>query len=91
MLGTQTLRRENQRTPGQRTTGALFGLSAALAIGAIYIATRPSRRGGFRSVRDAGPEHMLHPPTEWDRVDQALDESFPCSDPPAHCIRSRYR
>jgi len=33
--------------------------------------------------RDAGPEHMENPPETWDKVDQAIDESFPASDPPA--------
>ncbi|WP_367179195.1 hypothetical protein [Hyphomonas sp.] len=33
-------------------------------------------------VRDAGPEAMKDPPTEWDHIDEAADESFPASDPP---------
>jgi hypothetical protein len=36
--------------------------------------------GGARS---AGPEAMRDPPRQWDEVDQAVDESFPASDPPA--------
>lgn len=36
--------------------------------------------GGARS---AGPDAMRDPPREWDPVDQAADESFPASDPPA--------
>jgi hypothetical protein len=63
-------------------------MSAILAAGTIYLATRP-RRFRFRPVRDAGPDAMENPPHAWDRTDQALDESFPCSDPPNHCIRSR--
>ncbi len=32
--------------------------------------------------RDAGLEEMKNPPRTWDKVDQAIDESFPASDPP---------
>ncbi len=34
-------------------------------------------------VRDAGPEAMRNPPKKWTDVDEASDESFPASDPPA--------
>jgi hypothetical protein len=34
-------------------------------------------------VRNAGPEAMRSDPPEWDIVDQASDESYPASDPPA--------
>lgn len=36
------------------------------------------------AVRDAGPDAMRDPAErEWTAVDQAIDESFPASDPPA--------
>ena len=36
-------------------------------------------------VRSAGPEAMRDAPIrDWDEVDQAIDESFPASDPPSH-------
>jgi hypothetical protein len=35
-------------------------------------------------VRDAGPAAMQNPPKSWDEVDEASDESFPASDPPAY-------
>jgi hypothetical protein len=33
--------------------------------------------------RPAGPQSMRDPPSDWDKVDEASDESFPASDPPA--------
>ena len=42
------------------------------------------REQGPTSVRSAGPEGMRSDDCPgWDRVDQAVDESFPASDPPA--------
>ena len=39
---------------------------------------------GTRPVRDAGPEAMRDPPADaWTGVDEASDQSFPASDPPA--------
>lgn len=37
----------------------------------------------FAQVRSAGTEGMRSDPKRWDKVDQASDESFPASDPPA--------
>jgi hypothetical protein len=34
-------------------------------------------------IRQAGPSAMKDPPKKWDKVDEAVDESFPASDPPA--------
>ena len=39
--------------------------------------------GTSGSARQAGPESMRDPPREWNKVDEASDESFPASDPPA--------
>jgi hypothetical protein len=39
-------------------------------------------RGG--SLRPAGPDEMRSPPSAWDEVDEASDESFPASDPPSY-------
>jgi len=39
---------------------------------------------GDNPVRDAGPEAMRDPPQRgWSDVDEASDQSFPASDPPA--------
>ncbi len=39
--------------------------------------------GHSGAARSAGPEAMRDPPKQWERVDEASDESFPASDPPA--------
>lgn len=40
--------------------------------------------GNRHQVRDAGPEAMRDTPQrEWSATDEASDESFPASDPPA--------
>lgn len=38
----------------------------------------------FSQVRDAGPDAMADSHRKWSKVDQASDESFPASDPPAN-------
>lgn len=42
-----------------------------------------SDRENFDQTRTAGPAAMRDKPDAWDKVDQAADESFPASDPPA--------
>jgi hypothetical protein len=39
--------------------------------------------GTSGAARSAGPEAMRDPPADWGKVDEASDESFPASDPPA--------
>jgi hypothetical protein len=39
--------------------------------------------GHSGGARSAGPEAMRDPPKDWGKVDEASDESFPASDPPA--------
>lgn len=43
----------------------------------------PGPVGHSGSARQAGPDAMRDPPKKWTRVDEASDESFPASDPPA--------
>jgi hypothetical protein len=35
-------------------------------------------------VRPAGPDAMRDKPKGWEKTDEAADESFPASDPPAN-------
>ncbi len=43
---------------------------------------RPAGPVGYSgNARNAGAEAMRDPPSEWSKVDQAVDESFPASDP----------
>jgi hypothetical protein len=43
----------------------------------------PGPVGQSGAARSAGPEAMRDPPADWEKTDQASDESFPASDPPA--------
>jgi hypothetical protein len=52
---------------------------APRAILKIFKPVRPETE--VPTVRDAGPENMANPPRRWDKTDEALDESFPASDP----------
>jgi hypothetical protein len=54
--------------------GGSAALSGSGAAGAV---------GTSGAARSAGPEAMRDPPSEWTKVDEASDESFPASDPPA--------
>ena len=82
-----------------RTTAILATIGAAacgyMAVNA-YRRGSGRRRGGaalaereqhaaneFSSTRSAGPQAMRDPPKEWTPSDEASDESFPASDPPA--------
>ncbi len=53
------------------------------------LARLPGETGGFSQVRAAGPEEMRDPEDRWSSVDEASDESFPASDPPALSMPGR--
>lgn len=69
----------------------LLGLGALGYAGYKYYdknraGSRPAFAGeqGDVGVRDAGPQAMRDSePRKWTKADQASDESFPASDPPA--------
>lgn len=50
---------------------------------ALDVEQPPGPVGESGSARPAGPDSMRDPPREWTEVDEASDESFPASDPPA--------
>jgi hypothetical protein len=64
--------------------GLLFGGLYALIFRGQEGGRRPKRGKTTPYQRSAGPEAMKDPPRSWDKVDQAADESFPASDPPAY-------
>lgn len=44
---------------------------------------KPGPKDADVQVRPAGPDAQANKPKQWDDVDEAGDESFPASDPPA--------
>lgn len=55
------------------------------ASGHAAFASDQGDTANFSQVRDAGPDAMGDAPRHhWSKVDQASDESFPASDPPAN-------
>ena len=70
------------------TRPALALLAVGLAGTAYAFRPRPAARrpagtpSPYQPVRHAGPEELSLPHRRWDKVDEAVDESFPASDPP---------
>lgn len=60
-----------------------FTRAAAGHQGKVAFASGETDGRNFAKVRNAGPESMRGNEPGWDRTDQASDESFPASDPPA--------
>ncbi|MDQ8758357.1 hypothetical protein RCO27_19175 [Sphingosinicella sp. LHD-64] len=80
-----------------RTIIAAAGAAVAAAGAALFTFGRRKVESGERdaaahstgkvepshgATRSAGPDAMRDPPKDWEKVDQASDESFPASDPP---------
>jgi len=51
--------------------------------GKAAFATGETDGANFAKVRNAGPDSIRSDVKNWDKADQASDESFPASDPPA--------
>jgi hypothetical protein len=66
---------------GRRRWSARNDEPKAAALGRGKTAPGPVGQSG--AARSAGPEAMRDPPKDWEKLDQASDESFPASDPPA--------
>jgi hypothetical protein len=63
-----------RRRGGEDEPSGRPALAGTGAVGAV---------GDSGAARSAGPDAMRDPPDRWGKVDQASDESFPASDPPA--------
>lgn len=69
-------------TAGYAVYRLIFRQTAAPASPAAFAAGEASAADPH-PVRNAGPAAMRSDYPDWDRVDEASDESFPASDPPA--------
>lgn len=65
--------------------GEIVALSIGFGLAALLFGSYRRLGSGPETghVRVAGRREMLAPPRDWDEVDEASDESFPASDPPA--------
>ena len=83
--------RSNLIGPSLSTYIELSYAADAASIGLLMNLPGKRRRDIPEPVRPAGPESVRDPPREWDKVDEAADESFPASDPPAFSSQHWWR
>jgi len=51
---------------------------------AFHDEEKPGPDDAHVQIRPSGPADQRDKPEDWDKVDEAADESFPASDPPAY-------
>jgi len=84
LLRERSTLQDGQEDPGAvETAGMGIELAVAEEFRRIVEGLPRLAKRAADPVRPAGPGSMEHPPEEWDEVDEASDESFPASDPPA--------
>ena len=84
LLRERSTLQDGQENPGAvETDGIGVELAAAEEFRSVVNGLTDVGTDEATYVRAAGPEAMQEPPDEWDAVNEAADESFPASDPPA--------
>lgn len=74
---------------GRQLLVLLAGIGIGVAVTSLWRARAQPREEPqdwprpYVWTRPAGADSMRDPPRDWDRVDEAVDQSFPASDPPS--------
>ena len=82
-LATGLAARGASRAGQERRQAPPMGRDADRPAYAPGVAAGVGDRGTRGDVRPAGRESVRDPDPDWDEVDEAVDETFPASDPPA--------
>jgi hypothetical protein len=84
LLRERSTLQDGQEDPGAvETTGLGIEMAVAEEFRRVIDGLPRTTAPAAGPVRPAGAESMQEPPEQWDEVDEASDESFPASDPPA--------